>query len=322
MNKLDLKDRRLLFELDINARQPVSVLARKLRLSRDIINYRIQRLEKNNIIRGYRTIIDTSKLGYTFYRILIRVFNSSPKDEQNLIDFLKREPNVWWIASLDGLYDFNFAIWAKDEKEMLDFQRRIFYHFKNIIKNILICPIIKYTQLSRNYLVHGILKQPIERQMIILEKSAIVEYDKIDTDILKIISEDARISLVRISQKVNLDPVGVKYRIKRLEKKGIIKGYKVDLDFGKLKRDFYSVKINLNSLDELKKIMEYIRIIPEANGIIEALGSYDIEFDLEVEGSKRYYEIINDIKSRFNSIRSIYYFRVKKNFKVLYMPEM
>ncbi|MCK5629698.1 MAG: Lrp/AsnC family transcriptional regulator [Nanoarchaeota archaeon] len=318
MSHLDLKDRRLLFELDLNARQPVSYLARKLRLSRDVVNYRIKRLEENNIIRGYRTIIDTSKLGYTFYRVLFKLFNCSGDDEQALIEFLKKEPNVWWIATLDGLFDFNFAVWVKDEHEMFLLQKRLYQKFKSIIKESLVCPVIRYTQLSRNYF----LNQKVARKEIIIGTPDVEILDAIDLNILKMIAIDARISLVNISSKVRIDPIAVKHRIKKLESKEIIKGYKLDLNFTNLKRDFYSVKINLNSLDQLMTIIEYVKSIPEVNGIIESLGSYDIEFDLEVEDSERYYEIIAILKKRFYSIREIVYFRVLKNFKVLFMPEI
>ena len=53
MADLDLKDRKILYELDFNARQTDSEIAKKVKLSREVVNYRISRLQKNGIIRNF-----------------------------------------------------------------------------------------------------------------------------------------------------------------------------------------------------------------------------------------------------------------------------
>ena len=49
MYKLDQKDRQILFELDCDSRQSINNLAKKTRLSRDVVSYRIKQLEKENL---------------------------------------------------------------------------------------------------------------------------------------------------------------------------------------------------------------------------------------------------------------------------------
>jgi len=61
--------------------------------------------------------------------------------------------------------------------------------------------------------------------------------DHIDYQILKILQSDGRISNVELARQVGLAPSGVLERVRRLEKRGIIKGYEVrlnstELDFG------------------------------------------------------------------------------------------
>lgn len=62
--KLDLRDKKLLYELDLNSRQSFNELARKLKVSKSAVIYRIRNLEKASIIKCYNTIMDTGKLGY------------------------------------------------------------------------------------------------------------------------------------------------------------------------------------------------------------------------------------------------------------------
>ncbi len=44
--KLDLLDKKILYELDINARQTSTQLSKKLKRSRNVIEYRINRLKE------------------------------------------------------------------------------------------------------------------------------------------------------------------------------------------------------------------------------------------------------------------------------------
>ncbi|MBI2143762.1 AsnC family transcriptional regulator, partial [Candidatus Woesearchaeota archaeon] len=65
---MDAKDRKILSELDMDARQPLSAIAKKVGLSREVVNYRIRQLERRNIVKGYYTVLDTAKLGLMYCR--------------------------------------------------------------------------------------------------------------------------------------------------------------------------------------------------------------------------------------------------------------
>ena len=58
--------------------------------------------------------------------------------------------------------------------------------------------------------------------------------DKIDWQIISILSKNARISLSQLSEKVYLTPPAVSSRIEKLEKAGIIEGYKACINYDKI----------------------------------------------------------------------------------------
>ena len=60
---LNLKDKKILYELEKDARITNSLIARKVGLSKDAVGYRIKQLEEKGIIKGYRAIIDVNKNG-------------------------------------------------------------------------------------------------------------------------------------------------------------------------------------------------------------------------------------------------------------------
>ena len=64
MEKIDVKDRKILYELDFDSRQPFSKIGKKVGLHKNVVIYRIKRLQERGIIRNFYTVIDSFKLGY------------------------------------------------------------------------------------------------------------------------------------------------------------------------------------------------------------------------------------------------------------------
>jgi len=64
MINIDLKDRKILYHLDLNCRQSYSQIGKKVGLSKKVVEYRVKRMEKEKIITGYWTNIDSYRFGY------------------------------------------------------------------------------------------------------------------------------------------------------------------------------------------------------------------------------------------------------------------
>ena len=62
-HKLDGKDKKIIEQLQIHARQPSTEIARKTRLPIDVVKYRIKRMEQAGIIKSYHAFLDSSRLG-------------------------------------------------------------------------------------------------------------------------------------------------------------------------------------------------------------------------------------------------------------------
>ena len=58
--------------------------------------------------------------------------------------------------------------------------------------------------------------------------------DDLDIEILKILIEDGRQSHENLSKRLNLSRPAVRQRVKRLEEKGLIKGYQAVVDWSRL----------------------------------------------------------------------------------------
>jgi len=74
MYKLDLKDRKILYELDLNCRQSNAQIGKKVGLGRDVVAYRINHMQEEGVIKNFWTAINTFKLGYYVFRIYIKPY--------------------------------------------------------------------------------------------------------------------------------------------------------------------------------------------------------------------------------------------------------
>jgi DNA-binding Lrp family transcriptional regulator len=88
MEKIDLKDRKILYELDIDSRQSFRSIGKKIGLSKDVVASRVKRLQEKGIIKNFFTVIDSSKLGYTSFRFYLTFQRTTPEIKKEIIDHL------------------------------------------------------------------------------------------------------------------------------------------------------------------------------------------------------------------------------------------
>lgn len=301
IENLNLKDRKILFELDRNCRQSNSDIAKKVGLSKDSVGYRIKQLEKNKILSGYRTIIDVSSIGYIQHRVALKLIDINSKTMNDLVSFLKKEKGVWIIGYNEGEWDFAIVYASKKSIDFYLFFEKFMEKFRKFVKDKLISELLKYDEVERVYLIEG---KRLGHKKINFESEK-VDVDKTDIEILNLLSKNARIKLIDLAEELRLSSMLVHQRIKKLEKKEVIIGYKADINVLKIGRDYYGVKINLNDYSEKEKIMKEIYSISEMTAVIYSINGYDIEFDLELLGTKQYHEIINSLRNKFSTIREI-----------------
>ena len=321
MLKLDKKDHKLLHELDINARQPVSVLAKKLKTSRDVVDYRIKRLQKEEVITGFNAFIDSSKLGYYIYRVMLKFYSISRKDYTELIEILNNNNNIFWVGETYGFVDLGIGFWFQEEEEFHEFYTKLMSRYRRYIKKDYVHRIIHNNYLDRAYILEEKQKtRLVKREEFKLGGEKKEKFDDVDLKIMKILVKDARAPIIQIAESTDLDSATIIYRIKHLEKKKIILGYRANIDLNKIKREFYTVKVYLNDFSRKKQIVSLLKSAPFVTNLIEAIGSWDVEFDMEVKNSEEYHNFIDELKDRYEEISEIEFFRASKTYKVIDAP--
>ena len=99
--------------------------------------------------------------------------------------------------------------------------------------------------------------------------------DDIDKKIIKVLEDDARTSLRKISELVDVSLGTVSNRVKRMEKNGIIRGYSVILDPDKIGWEL-NVVIGLRiQKGRLIEIQDRIAKDSRVHGVYDVTGDFD-----------------------------------------------
>lgn len=117
--------------------------------------------------------------------------------------------------------------------------------------------------------------------------------DSKDLAILRLLQENARITVKEISDKVHLSTTPVHERIKRMEETGVIKQYATLVDHTKVKKGLMVicyVSLKQHSKDAGDK---FIKTIQELNEVIECYnisGEFDFMLKVVSEDMNAYYD--------------------------------
>jgi Lrp/AsnC family transcriptional regulator, leucine-responsive regulatory protein len=301
--RIDLKDKRILHELDKNARSSYSEIAKIIKLSKNSVINRIKELEKEEIILEYNTLVNINSLGYTTYDVYIKFKNTDYNKEKEIIDLAIQNKDIWLVAKVEGNINLSLLISTKTPEEFDEKWNKFYEKIKPFVEISRIAILLEYHHFQRKYL----LDKHIDKTTIIGKREN--KYiDSTDEKILKILSKNARASLLEISQKLQLTTKTVAARIKRLEKEEIILGYKINLNFKKLGYLYYKIMLNLNDLSIKQKLYNHIRADKNTVYYDKFIGGTDFEFDLEVESFEKFTQFMDNLKKEFGtSINSYEY---------------
>ena len=120
-----------------------------------------------------------------------------------------------------------------------------------------------------------------------------VSLDKKDLEILRLLQENARITIKEISGKIHLSTTPVHERIKRMEESGVIKQYVTLVNHEKVKKGL--MVICYVSLKQHSKNagVKFIKTIHELNEVVECFsisGEFDFMLKVICENMNTYYD--------------------------------
>jgi Lrp/AsnC family leucine-responsive transcriptional regulator len=321
---MDLTDKHIVFLLDQNARMSLTDIAGELKLSREAVNYRINKLLKKGVIRAFLTKLDFDKLGLVNYAVYFKLSNINSEEYKKLIEELGKKGFVTWMASLGGRFDLVIEIAAE---RLAEFNGR----FNNIMNSY--AGKIGYYQVSTRIAQYTCPKdylwpEKVEKKenLAAIHKTGykIEHIDSLDKKIISVLATNARISVVELSEKIGEAPTTVSFRIKQLERRGIIKGYFVfsGIEIFEYTRFKALISVRNSSQGEEERLLRFCQLHPNIYYYNKTLGSWNYEIEVDVKTPQEYQQFLIGFRSRFsNLIQDIESLSLFEEHKYTFWPE-
>ena len=320
MVKVDLKDRKILYELDLDSRQSLTKIGKKVGLHKNVVVYRIKRLIEKGIIVNFYTVIDSFKLGYNSLRFYLIFRHMTPEIRKEMVDYFVNNKHTWWVGSFDGSYDLAVLFWVKELHDFYILWEETLRRYRHYFQIQSVCNYVQL-QLFRNSFLLDDPNKLDRGKFEITGGGREVKTNDLDFQILKILSKNTRIPTIEIAKNLNSTVDTVNSRIKKLIKLEVIQGFRVNVDCEKLGYRFFKVNINLNDYNERGRMINYMRYNPHLIMIDKAIGYFDLELNLWVEHLAQFHQIMDDLTIEFpDAIKNYTYVHDVKVHKMLYMP--
>ncbi|MFW5990990.1 MAG: Lrp/AsnC family transcriptional regulator [Candidatus Nanoarchaeia archaeon] len=289
--KLDAWDYKILNHLAMDSRASYNEIGHKALISPDTVRYRVKRMKEQGVIE--RFIPDVAFRLFDGFKFSLFIELEETEQEEEVIDFLQKEPHILSIIKYTDRYDLEVVIIARNVIEYDCIVNRIMSNYSHIIDDV-----VHFQQIEsyKSAFLPGVTRPKSK-------KKEEIKCDKTDIYILKLLNEDARMSTYKIAEKLGVSIDTVLYRIKKMEGT-VISRFTSLINFSALGHSWYTVLINLTSISSKKgkEFEEYVRNIPGVIRCVRGIGPWDMIIYIVAKNQAEYHGYINQLRKRFRGI--------------------
>lgn len=301
--KLDVKDIRILYELNVDGRQSISRIAKKVKLSKQGVKYKIERLTKAGLIENYLALVDVYKLGYVLDRVFFRFEYLTPDRLKEIENFAADHPKISCVTSYFGEWDTAFVICARNIFEFNAVLKEFYEKFEPHIKDEMLSIITDVYHFKHSYSEDKYLGAKMIHMGGNLGN---LDVDEFDYKILNILVNNGRIPVYEMARKLRVSDKKIMYRMKKLVEQEILLGFTTILNNDVLELEQYKIFLSLKNLDEKSEhdLINFCKFNKKVISLTKVLGRKAIEIDVVVSNKKETWEIIKQLEQEFKDMIS------------------
>ncbi|MFA5049608.1 MAG: Lrp/AsnC family transcriptional regulator [Candidatus Micrarchaeia archaeon] len=300
--KLELKDHKILWQLELDAMQSYSSIAKKVGLSKEVVKYRIDRMIKSGLIEQFVFMLNTAMLGYTAYKCYLQLENVDEKKHNEIANYLTSLYYSVWVVTCDGNWDMVTALFAKNAAHLKKMLHDLCFKYPENIREISVSTMIDVQHFKRKYLSDSYG-----------EATAVPYYgggaeriklDKEEILLLQSLCIDPRKSTIKIAKETGLTVDIIRYRLKKLKEAGFIQGSRLGLNKKLLGLEYHKILLHLKTmpLEREKKLVSFLCSHTNVVDVVRCLGEWDMEIDIDIKTSFELHELIMALKNNFADI--------------------
>jgi DNA-binding Lrp family transcriptional regulator len=293
-NLMDDKDKLILFELQQDCRQPLSKIAKSVKLPQQTVSYRIKKLEDEKVIKKYTININYPKLGYSRHSLYLDLRSIDATEVNDYLKHLTGMNEVSCCYMLHGVSQWKVyvSVWTKTIERYDEIQTKIITKFRKHLKNYLSFQSVK----SWSYF--GRILNPNKKAKVDTKESpGNFVLREMEQKLLDKLRKNGNASVVELARELKTTHNTIIRKIKYLKENGIIERFYPILDVNKLGLKEYTFisRIDLSYSKDLNKFIEYAKEDPRFCIVIKAVGYVNLYYAFYSKNDNELKEITSKI---------------------------
>jgi Lrp/AsnC family leucine-responsive transcriptional regulator len=299
LERLNLKDRKILYYLDLNSRESFRSIGKKVGLSKDVVSSRVKKLQDLGIIKTFVTEFDYLKLGYIALRFYFKFQYVTPEIKREIINYFVKYEKSTIVFSIEGSYDLVVLILIKKVTDFYPFWQKTLDKFGDYFAERIYSNYVGEKFYPKSFLLDKEDDITYNIKPRIFKE---VNYDDLDFKIIRLLTHNSRIPTIDIAKKLNINTQTVASRINRLLESGLILYFTANLNLEKLGFHMFKVDFFLREYNAKYKIINYIEKNPHLAYVDHTIDYADLEIELFLRSINHLHQFIEDVLSKFPKI--------------------
>lgn len=318
--KLDGTDMNILGLLRANGRFTAKEIARKLRISREVVQYRIKNYEDKGLISNWDCTLNHLAIGQQNFWIDLSLNYGSP---QALLQKIAKIKNCVYLATSNLNSLVLIFVITKDISELINVTEKIKKICNNHINEINLSLVTKgHTGKGHGFndinITRGYSKSSFQKYFLEGKKPFLIEKMKpAHHKVLNALSHNIRAPILSIAKKANLSVNTTIKTIIELIKWGIIIEWCAIANYSAIGLDMGGILIKTKScnFEDERKIWEYLKNSDKTYWVSKYLGKYDYGLNILYKDHQTILDFIKEIKTKFgNKISKIDFYPIDETY--------
>src|SRR3989338_7214010 len=133
MRKLDLVDKKIILELDTNARATFSEVGKKLGIGKNNVQYRVKRLLEEGVIKKFVTQFSLGTLGLFLGKFYLQLSGFGKEKEEEMYNYITKDKRISWIAKCEGRWDLMIGCYVQNMQQLNNIKQDFFKKYEKFI---------------------------------------------------------------------------------------------------------------------------------------------------------------------------------------------
>lgn len=312
MHQLSLKQRRILYHLDLDARQSNAEIGKRVGVSKQVVDYQIRQLVKEGFITRFATVVDTYRLGLLKYKVYLSLQNANSSVVKDIITYLVRHRKTEWIATCSGRFDIIAGYLVRNVYEFDEALKEFDERFNQYVAEKQTTNSLGVPHWRKEYLLDDRQPAPVVMQGGTARQTSI---EPIEEELTKVLVNNGRMPVTEIARRIKTSARVAQYHLKKLKEQGIILMSRVFLDLNRFGWIYVKAIVTFKNLtkERYASFFTYCDGIRNLTYIINCVGAWDIELDFEIESFNRFHAVMLDLRDKFADIIKGYDFVIVMN---------